>query len=752
MLDLESILKQITPDNDDDLNPSKDTGRFRRNEFSPQSSDVNHEKHTEKRETDAEDSKKFSAVKLPDLMEATQQEMSKNTNSDGSSGSGESDESEESGSGESNEAKPEEESKNKESEEGNNTIKKSSTATKKPSHSASEANFISSIEEAEGKSESGESESGSGEASGSGSEDITGSKRNIMESVPKQVVSLPSPVSVSGNVSKVVMTTPGNMTEQPMLKEEKKNSTENHTLTEIKYFKEDEPKKLDDKQLVNKQENQTFGDVLSTLKANDTLLKPSVTNSTPEVTNLQSPSNLTSPVNVTLPTNNTSSVKTNETTGKHETADGTKKYSLPRTPEEIELSAEANKLFNFEPETTGDAGKELVSSNNKNTKAENDDDSDEELPGGQGGQIGEDLMNASSNDKVQNESNEKKSFIRKTPGSKKWKVVEGNGNFGEIGSGSGITSDEIKMEVESTIGSSFDASMKKASTGADGEILPGDYGDENSLPLSELSGSGSGTSDESGNGDINESGSGDTTTETTSQVTETGTTTGRTEIENVPTLSASKRSNATVPTTTDTDYSGESESGSGDESGSGSGSGNTETTNNSDEESEEEEPEAKHVHSPFGLSAIDAMSDGTKLAFSRRNMTASSFNTTTTVGEGEIDNQSNAETEEEQQSEEADSGSGEEEDGSGETEDTEGNPAKSEEKEQADEFDLPKKSTQSQETGLAKDQVTRIGSNEEETITTQPNESQTGNEKNDEANEEESKDNQGKIHRYIRMI
>lgn len=772
ILDLESILKQITPDTDDDVTTLRSRGeseRFRRNELTPHSPDASsQEKHTEKRETDSEDSKRFSVVKLPDLMTAQRPDnsttnISNSDDAENSSGSGDeedSETSESSGSGES-------EVKNDDDKEAADSSKKSNMEGTTGSSSTSNSE------------DDDESGSGSGgEASGSGADFVSGDKRNLMENLmsstpninaatpinstasQRGTVSLPSPLSVSGNVSKVVMTTQGSNIEKPLTKEEKKNVTTNHTLTEIKYFKEENiTTPLQEKPKFN--ENQTFDNVLSAINKDGiedtsskivstepTNLQSSLLNST---TSLQS-------TNVSIPSN-ASSIAFNETAPKTSTATTanlnnatqiTKKYSLPRTPEEIELSAEANKLFNFEAETANEeeSNKESMTTTTNNNKMvaaasnqySNEDDS---LPGSQGGQIGEDIMStlSSNENKTPAITNNSKSSggKDKSENTKKWKVVDSSStetNPDESsGSGGGLTADEIKMEVESTIGSSFDASMKRAGATVDGEILPGDYGDENSLQLSELSGSGSGVEESSGTSEELESGSGgDDSTISAPVVSQL---TKNTSADYLDLPSSSKRANLTLANNGDVEnngeisFSGEAESGSGIASG-GSASGSEETSekmnknSNSNHEVNEgvERETSEQTSSPFGLGALEAMSNDMKIPFAsirrehHKNISVPMNISAPHVDEGaDEENDRTAEGEDEFNGDE-ESGSGETDEESGDSEetpvlkqqskDTINNSDDDTSSEDVDEaFELPKKSPDSEENGLAKDHVSR---------------------------------------------
>ena len=80
-----------------------------------------------------------------------------------------------------------------------------------------------------------------------------------------------------------------------------------------------------------------------------------------------------------------------------------------------------------------------------------------------------------------------------------------SGTGSESGSGSGSPDASVAMQVESSIGKTFDAVVKdtKKSIVAKNEALPGDYGDETPLTAADQSGSGSG-----GFADESESGSG----------------------------------------------------------------------------------------------------------------------------------------------------------------------------------------------------------------------------------------------------
>lgn len=158
------------------------------------------------------------------------------------------------------------------------------------------------------------------------------------------------------------------------------------------------------------------------------------------------------------------------------------------------------------------------------------------------------------------------------------------------------------MQVESTIGKSFDASMKRMTDNMEAELLPGDYGDD-SLSLSDLSGSGSGME----SGDDQESGSGDA------------------ETENLL-LDSSKKStikpknNTLIEPENDlgaSDESGDAESGSGSgASGSGSGDFDNLLSTNQGEAAGAES-------SPFGLHAIEATSSMKPVKSFRHNMTSS---------------------------------------------------------------------------------------------------------------------------------
>eukprot|EP00111_Clytia_hemisphaerica_P008256 TCONS_00024080-protein len=444
--------------------------------------------------------------------------------------------------------------------------------------------------------DSSDDASGSGSGDDEGSADTGASKRNLMESQPAQPVAgvpgqgvnvaMPAAVKLPGNVSKVVTLNPGGYNETPMLKQQANKTDGNATLTEIKFFKP--------------QENTT--EVMD--KVN------------------QSQSNFNQ--NSTFP-NVLNSAATNLTKhGNTSTKTGTKKDTFPD-----EVSNVADNLFNFENDDEG--------------KSAGATEGDESLPGSQGGPIGEDLMSSMTSPS----SNEKKSVIAnvsmptKAPASKKWKVVPSSNDV--AGSGASVPNDEIKMQVESSIGTSFDASMKKAADNMEAELLPGDYGDA-SLSLSDLSGSGS--AEESG--DSEESGSG-------ADVVESVEPKKKTVI--VPNGALRNSSLVDDSVTDGTDESGDSESGSG-SSGSGSGSGDFDSMITNKNEGEAES-------SPFGLHAIEATSSQAKPALKNFRFANATTNNNIknnsllhTFGEPEADTQSFLE--ESDASDDADSGSGSE--------------------------------------------------------------------------------------------
>lgn len=337
-LDLENILKQITPETHEEISSEKNIERLRRDDVisDEMKAVINNlplqeEKVTEKRDTGVEANKKFSVVKLPDATknqtalpqqpaklntvpvknnaEVASDDVSSGSGGDSESGSGAS----ESGSGE------------------------SETVSEKRSSvnlmAKNDAKLAMSIED------SSDDASGSGSGDDEGSADVGAAKRNLMESQPAQPVAgvpgqgvnvaLPNAVKVPGNVSKVVTLNPGGYNEAPMLKQQANKTDGNATLTEIKYFKPQEnTTEVMDK--VNQSANQsmfnqnsTFSNVLNTA-----------------ATNLTKPGN--------------TSTKT-----------GTKKDTLPD-----EVSNVADNLFTFENDDEG-----------KSVGATEGDDS---LPGSQG--------------------------------------------------------------------------------------------------------------------------------------------------------------------------------------------------------------------------------------------------------------------------------------------------------------------------------------------------------------------------------
>ena len=390
---------------------------------------IQESKVTEKRDSDSEENKKFSVVKIPDVGKNNQTQQSVKLSTipivinqtletsealnDISSGSGASDS--ESGSGAdgfdgSGSGEPEIE-----------TVAKKSDSNIMTNNEAKLAMNI------EGSSEENSSGSGSGdEASGSGaadeSQDQNPFKRNLETEQSKAVpvaseskttnstsqrvnVSLPSPVNINGNVSKVVTINPGGFNEAPMAKEEKVKSNDVATLNEIKYYKPQENKtetlvdKVNNNNLTKFNENSTFLNVVSNAANNQT--------------------------------------------GKenNSTKTGSKKDTLPD-----EVSNVADNLFNFENDEEGKAVPAAP-------------DNEDALPGSQGGPIGEDLMSSMTSPTTT--TSEKKTKVvapgNATTVAKKWKVI----NSEESGSG-GVPDEEFKMQVESTIGKSFDASMRKS--------------------------------------------------------------------------------------------------------------------------------------------------------------------------------------------------------------------------------------------------------------------------------------------------
>ena len=553
-LDLENILKQITPETHDaEISPEKNIERLRREDdvISDEMKNVinslqapDSKVTTEKRDSDAEEKKKFSVVKIPDAGKNNQTALklnniaSNNPNDEAGSGSGsdlESGSGSDSGSGDS---------------ETDSDDKRPSLMTK------SDAALAMNIEGDDG------SGSGSGDdASGAGA-DSNAFKRNLMESSPLKnntqsavtngTTNIEIPISVNGNVSQASTLNPGGFNEAPMIKTESTKVDGNATLKEVKYFKPQENTteiidRVNNNNSTKVNQNTTFAKVLSNAAGN----------------------------------NNTK-----------QASPGSKRDTLPD-----EVSNVADNLFNFENDDEGKAPATTSTSAAGNTES-----ADDSLPGSQGGPIAEDLMSSMTSpmDKKSVISNATVSVKgEQAGGNKKWKVV----NSSEASGSGGVPDNEIKMQVESSIGKSFDASMKRIANNMEAELLPGDYGDD-SLSLSDLSGSGSG--EESG-GD-QESGSGEA------------------ENENLFLNSKKKsairlKNNTFVEPESDlaTDESGDAESGSG-SGASGSGSGDFDTLL-----STKGEPAAAES-APFGLHAIEATSSMKPVKTFRHNMSGLSLN------------------------------------------------------------------------------------------------------------------------------
>ena len=611
-LDLENILKQITPETHDaEISSDKNIERLRRQDdvISDEMRNVinnlpaNDESKVtaEKRDSDTEEKKKFSVVKVPDIASKQNQIAAKlNTipSDEEAAGSGSGSDSE-SGSG------SDSESGDTESE---SSEKRSNMMTK------NEATLAMNIEGDDG------SGSGSGDDSSSaGGVDSNASKRNLMESSPLKNgtqntvtngtnnIELPA-VIINGNVSQANTLNPGGFNEAPMSKTESTKVDGNATLKEITYFKP--------------QENTT--EVIDRVNNN----------------------------NATKVNQNTTFTKVLNNAPGNNTKQGNKRDSLPD-----EVSNVADNLFNFENDDEGKSPATASASANGNAES-----SDDSLPGSQGGPIAEDLMSSMTSpiDKKSVISNVTTSPVKteQITGEKKAKVV--NPSEASSGSGGSVPDDEIKMQVESSIGKSFDASMKRMTDNMEAELLPGDYGDD-SLSLSDLSGSGSGME----SGDDQESGSGDA------------------ETENLL-LDSSKKStikpknNTLVEPESDlgaSDESGDAESGSGSgASGSGSGDFDNILSTNQGEAAGAES-------SPFGLHAIEATSSMKPIKSFRHNMTSSTnlknsslhnffepeSDTQSFLGETDEDSDSNSGSGE---SESGDDSSGESE--SGVSEDDEG--------------------------------------------------------------------------------
>ena len=588
---MENILKQITPETHDTLS-NTDTNSFDKNIERLRRDDIISDEMkdainnlsrdvqvtAEKRDSDAEENKKFSVVKVPDAtVNKNNQTASKlstiPSNSINSEGSGSGSDSE-SGSG---------------SDSGSGDAETESTLSEKQSPtnnmmSTNDAALAMNIEDNDDTSGSGSGDEASGEI------DTNASKRNMMENPPaiqnqtqnevvpsnnataqRITVEVPVNALVTNNISQATTENPGGFNQAPLTKTQSTKSDGNATLTEIKYFKA--------------QENTT--EVIDRVNNNNTTKINQNTTFAKLLNNAADAGNATKP-------------------------SSSKRDSLPD-----EVSNVADNLFNFEND---DEGKSPATAS---AAAGNTESADDNLPGSQGGPIAEDLMSsmtspssaekksAVSNATATQKSSPMKIDQQKGESKKKWQVV----NSSEAASGSGgIPDDEIKMQVESSIGKTFDASMKKISDNMEAELLPGDYGDD-SLSLSDLSGSGSGTE----SGDDQESGSGAESDSLDSSAPSKKTS-----------MIKPKSSSVVEPENEVSDESGDSESGSG-SGASGSGSGDFDTLLSPTNQNEASTENAES--SPFGLHAIEATSSDSKKQAGvkqfRHNMTMPSPKNTT---------------------------------------------------------------------------------------------------------------------------